>query len=150
MQLPLEMRITGGSSVNIAPQYGNEQHGTCSIEVLTPQNVDKEDWNDFMQQTANAWLNLQYDDGTPIHPFKNEKGNLVHVRPHWAKEWDTLKGPDNEPIQTYLKEKAYKDQIPIFRQGLAAAASSGGYTLQDAEKLFSNKFTREMFGQKVV
>ena len=71
MRLPLEMRITGGSSVHLAPQYGND-HGTCSIEVLTTENVKREDWYNFMQETADSWLSLTNDDGMPIHPFPNK------------------------------------------------------------------------------
>ena len=142
--MPLDMRITGGSSVHIAPQYGNDRHGTCSIEVLTPEAVDKAEWIDFMQEVSDAWLSLKDDDGKPIHPFENEKGELLYVRPHWAKEWDSLK-VNNEPIEKYLKEKAFKDQIPMFLEGLEAAANAGGYTLEDANKVFSNKFSRTLF-----
>ena len=145
MRLPLEMRITGGSSVNIAPQYGNEKHGTCSIEVLTSANVNHEEWVDFMQETVDSWLDLRDDNGKLIYPIKNDKGQLLYIRPHWAKEWDHGITIDHKPVQKYLREKAYKHQIPLFRDGLAAAAESGGYTLEDATKVFSNKFTRQMF-----
>ena len=147
MRLPLEMRITGGSSVNLAPQFGN-CHGTCSIEVLTPENVDKDEWFDFMQETTNSWLNLKHDDGEPIHPFKNDDGQSLYCRPHWAKEWMNLK-VDGQSINTYLKEKAYKEQIPLFIEGLEAVAESGGYTMdEDAERMFSTKFSREFFSKE--
>ena len=145
MRLPLELRITGGSSVNIAPQFGND-HGTCSIEVLTPENVDKDEWFDFMQQTTDSWLNLTDDEGKPIHPFRNKDGHLLYCRPHWAKEWMNLK-VDGRPINAYLKEKAFKEQIPLFIKGLEAVAESGGYSLKDANKMFANKFTSEFFSQ---
>jgi hypothetical protein len=144
MRLPLEMRISGGSSVNLAPQFGNT-HGTCSIEVLTPQNVDRDEWFGFMQEVADAWTNLKYDDGKPIHPFRNSKGQLLHVRPHWAKEWEGLR-VHGKPIKDYLRQEAFKEQIVLFQDGLAAAAKSGGYTLKDAENVFSTQFSREMFG----
>jgi len=67
MRLALEMRITGGSSVNLAPQYGNT-HGTCSIEILTPQNVNRKEWREFTQEITDLWTNLKDDDGEPIHP----------------------------------------------------------------------------------
>mmetsp|Transcript_4446 Transcript_4446/g.6903 ORF Transcript_4446/g.6903 Transcript_4446/m.6903 type:complete len:713 (+) Transcript_4446:343-2481(+) len=146
MRLPLEMRITAGSKVNLAPQFGNDTHGTCSIEILTPENVNKGEWKEYMQEVTDLWTNLKTDDGQPIHPFKNSNGQLLHVRPHWAKEWEGLK-VNGKPIKQYLREDAYKDQIPLFREGLAAAAESGGYTLADAEQLFSTKFSREMFGE---
>ena len=145
MRLPLEMRITGGSSINLAPQFGN-YHGTCSIEVLTPENVNKDEWIDYMQEISNAWLNLTHDDGEPIHPFKNEDGQSLYCRPHWAKEWMDLK-VDGQSINTYLKEKAYKEQIPLFIEGIEAVAKSGGYTIDDANEMFSTKFSREFFSK---
>jgi hypothetical protein len=144
MRYPLEMRVMSGSSVNIAAQFGNT-HGTCSIEVCTPQNADLGEWREYLQEVTDAWTKLKYDDGKPIHPFKNSKGQLVHVRPHWAKEWEGLR-VHGKPINDYLRKEAYKEQIVLFRDGLAAAAKSGGYTLKDAENVFSTKFSREMFG----
>ena len=44
----------------------------------------------------------------------------------------------------------YKDQIPQFLDGLGAAAKDGVYTLEDAERTFSTKFTRFMFGSRRV
>ena len=143
MRLPLHMRITGDSNVHIAPQYGN-LHGTCSIQILTPNNVKKEEWQAFKQKVTDAWLNLKHCDGKPIHPFMNEKGEMCYCRPHWAKEWEDLQ-VDNQPIEKYLREKAFKDQIPQFRSGLEAACKAGGYTYQDAIKLFSTDFTRRYF-----
>jgi hypothetical protein len=144
MRLPLEMRITGGSSVHLAPQYGNHDHGTCSIEVLTPENVDANEWNGFMQETIDSWLSLKDDDGDLIHPFKNDDGNLLYCRPHWAKEWMGLKVED-EPINDYLKNKAFKDQIPLFIEGLKAVADAGGYTLEAANDIFSTSFSKDFF-----
>ena len=44
----VEMRIVGDSEVLMAPFFGN-RHGTCSIEVLTTENVRREDWLPFCQ-----------------------------------------------------------------------------------------------------
>ncbi len=143
MRLPLEMRITGGSDIHLAPQYGNT-HGTCSIEVLTPGNVDKEIWRSYMQEITDAWVNLKDDDGQPIHPFKNGDGQMVYPRAHWAKEWEPL-NVKGEPIKEYLRDTACKDQIKNFLSGMASVAKSGDYTLEDAENMFSTEFTREMF-----
>jgi hypothetical protein len=144
MRLPLEMRITGGSEVHIAPQYGNHEHGTLSIEILTPKNVDDEKWFDFMQEVTDIWTNLRGDDGRRIHPIRNREGQLLYPRPHWAKEWEglTVRG---EPIKQYLRNKACKEQIPLFRDGLIAAARDGGYDLNDSEAVFATKFSQEMF-----
>lgn len=147
MRLPLEIRITGGSSINLAPQFGNHIHGTCSIEILTPENVDNDEWFEFMQETTDLWVNLKTDDGKPIFPIRNDEGLLLYPRPHWAKEWEGLT-VYGEPIKDYLRETAYKDQIPIFREGLEGAAAAGGYTLDDAGKVFSTKFTQEMFNHQ--
>eukprot|EP00521_Asterionellopsis_glacialis_P016031 CAMPEP_0195308760 /NCGR_PEP_ID=MMETSP0707-20130614/38395_1 /TAXON_ID=33640 /ORGANISM="Asterionellopsis glacialis, Strain CCMP134" /LENGTH=587 /DNA_ID=CAMNT_0040373047 /DNA_START=157 /DNA_END=1920 /DNA_ORIENTATION=+ len=145
MRLPLEMRITGGSEVNMAPQYGNGTHGTCSIGIVTPCTVDEDEWLDYMQEITDLWTNLTTEDGYPIHPFENENGQLLHVRPHWAKYWEGI-NVHGKPIKQYLREEAFKDQILLFREGLAGAATAGGYTLEDAAKVFSTKFSSEMFG----
>ena len=146
MRLPLEMRITGGSSVHLASQYGN--HGTCSIEVLTPENVKIDEWNEFMQETTDSWLSLKDDDGNLIHPFKNDDGQLLYCRPHWAKEWMGLE-VNGEPINDYLKDKAFKDQIPPFLGGLKAVAEAGKYKLEDANNIFSTSFSRDFFPYSV-
>jgi len=55
--LTLEMRVTGGSDVMMAPQYGN-QLGTCSIEVLTSLNADQGDRARFVETVIDAWSRL--------------------------------------------------------------------------------------------
>ena len=60
----------------MAPQNGNV-HGTASIEVLSvPDAVSDDVWGPFLQKVADLWLG--YRDG---------RGQLLNVRPHWAKEW---------------------------------------------------------------
>lgn len=144
MRLPLEMRITGGSKVNLAPQFGNT-NGTCSVEILTTENVNRDEWRAFMQDITDAWTNLTNADGETIHPFKNEKDQLLYVRPHWAKHWEGL-NVHEKPIKQYLREEAFKDQLVLYRQDLAAAAEAKAYTLEDAEQVFSTKFSAQMFG----
>ena len=99
-----------------------------------------------MQETADSWLSLTNDDGMPIHPFPNKEGHDLYCRPHWAKEWMNLK-VDGQPINTYLKEKAYKEQIPLYIEGLEAVAQAGGYTFEEAENMFSNNFSNEFFSK---
>jgi len=143
MRLPSEMRIIGDSSINLSPQLGNT-HGTCSIGVLTPEGVDRKEWNKFLQEVTDVWVNLKDDDDQPIHPFRNETGKLLYPRIHWAKEWETL-NVKGTPIKEYLRETAFKDQIGDFRSGLYAVAEAGGYSVKDADKMFSTAFTRDMF-----
>jgi hypothetical protein len=76
MRLTLELRIMSGSDMIMAPQRGNEW-GTASVEVLTlPDAVSDGEWSAFCQQVADKWLS-----------YKDSEGNLLNVRPHWAKEW---------------------------------------------------------------
>jgi hypothetical protein len=74
MRMPLEMRITGGSDIIMAPQRGNAL-GTCSIEVLTLQPCASI-WKPFAQQVLDAWVS-----------YTDLDGKFLNARPHWAKEW---------------------------------------------------------------
>jgi hypothetical protein len=78
MRLTLEMRIMGNSELIMAPQRGNKW-GTVSIEVLSILDVPQKEWVGFLQKVADLWLS-----------YKDEKGVLLNVRPHWAKEWYVL------------------------------------------------------------
>lgn len=44
-----------------------------------------------------------------------------------------------EPMQKYLRETAYKDQIPLFKTQLEEIGTKQGWTLQDIQKRFSNQ-----------
>lgn len=132
-RLTMEMRVTGDSDVLLAPQLGNK-FGTCSIEILTPDNVPLNEWQGFMQQTVDEWLQ-----------YKDIDGSYLKSRPHWAKQWKDL-SVRGTPIDEYLKD-AYKDQIPDFKQSIAAIAKSGGYTVKDLQDSFSTPFLESMFGE---
>ncbi len=87
-----------------------------------------------------------------MHPFKNSKGQLVHVSPHWAKKWEGVK-VHGKLIKDYLRQDGFKEQIVLYRGGLPAAVKSGGYSTgpaytleEDADALFSTKLSLEMFG----
>lgn len=71
--------MVGDSNVVMAPFFGN-RHGTCSIEVLTTENVKKEDWLPFCQSVLDKWAE-----------YKDRNGQYLNIRPHWAKEWQGLK-----------------------------------------------------------
>jgi hypothetical protein len=133
MRIALEMRVMGASQITMAPQHGNSL-GTCSIEVLTNLRTSSKEWLAFRQEITDAWTSYKDPGGAPLN-----------VRPHWAKQWTgiTLHG---KPVKDYLKDVAYKDRIPEFWAGLAAAAVAGGYTLADARARFSNKLLDDVLG----
>lgn len=133
MRLALEMRIMGGSDVTLAPQRGN-RFGTCSIEVLTTINTNPTEWAAFMQQITDLWS--RYTDA---------QGRPLNLRPHWAKQWQglTLRG---QPIETHLREVAYADAWPAFRQALQTIAQAGGSTLDDLRRRFANPLIERVFG----
>lgn len=121
MRLTLEMRIMGGSNILMAPQNGNDL-GTLSIEILTlPDAVTDNEWQAFAQKVVDLWMSYG--------------GN---VRPHWAKEWEqfSFKGVE---AREYMKEVAYKEQIPRFRNALAAIGNKHGWTLDQLQSRYSNE-----------
>jgi hypothetical protein len=44
-----------------------------------------------------------------------------------------------KPSRQYLKEEAYKDQIPKFKETLAEIGKTQGWDLLDIQKRFSNE-----------
>jgi len=70
----------------------------------------------------------------------------LHPRPHWAKDWAnlTVKGV---PIRKYCKETACTEQIKLYQSGLEEIAKSGGYTVEEADKVFSTELSRDMFSK---
>ncbi|MDR6318867.1 FAD-binding protein [Actinoplanes couchii] len=132
LRLTLEMRVTGGSDVLLAPQYGNN-FGTCSIEVLTTTVVPAEQWNRFLQRVADAWTSYQDQDG-----------RTLNVRPHWGKQWQGL-SLHGRPVVEYLRDEACRAQLVGLRAGLAAIAGQGGYSLADLRARFTNPLLRELF-----
>ncbi|KAL9044931.1 MAG: hypothetical protein Q9214_001965, partial [Letrouitia sp. 1 TL-2023] len=125
MRLTLEVRITGGSDMIMAPQQGNSC-GTASIEILTIPNHEPEEWDRFKQNVANIWMGYEID------------GAKLNTRPHWGKEWQGLK-VGQTPIEQHLKENAYKQQIALFKQTLTDIGRGQGWILEDIQKQFSNK-----------
>jgi hypothetical protein len=121
MGIAMEMRIMGGSDMFLAPQFGN--WGTCSIEVLSTVQTDAKEWREYNQVLLDKWMGIN-----------NAK---LNVRPHWAKQWEGLK-VGRRPLKEYLKNTAYKAQIPLFKAQLSAIAADRGYTLNDIRGLYSN------------
>lgn len=126
MRVALELRITHDSAMHMAPQHGN-QLGTCSIEVLTTENVHRDEWLDFMQAVADRWFGLG--------------GN---VRTHWAKQWQGLQFR-GQPALQQMKQDGYAARLPEFKLGLQQIAAAGGYTLADVQARFSNPLLDDLF-----
>lgn len=132
MRLTMEMRIMGDSNILIAPQHGNP-FGTCSIEVLTLLTTPKDEWQDFIQEITDAWS-----------AFTDASGNPLNIRPHWAKEWEGLKVRNME-ILDYLKNVAYKEQLPKFKKILKMIAEEQDFSLADVQERFSNPLIDNLF-----
>jgi hypothetical protein len=131
MRLTLEMRVMGGSSILLAPQYGNT-FGTCSIEVLTHCNTPAAEWQAFKQKILDAWTAYRAVDNT-----------LLNARPHWAKEWEGLQ-IRGAPIKQHLREQAYAAVIPTFKQQLEAIAHDGGVDVADMKARFGNRLLADI------
>ena len=129
-RMPLEMRITGPSSITMAPFRGNNL-GTCSIEVLTLENTG-DTWIPYIQDVLNRWMEL-----------KDNQGNYLDSRPHWAKEWYDLQ-VRGKPMVEYLKE-TYKDAIAEFRDIYGQIAKQQNWSVEDARERFNNDTLNQLF-----
>ncbi|KAL7622413.1 hypothetical protein AAE478_007918 [Parahypoxylon ruwenzoriense] len=129
-RMPLEMRITGPSGVTMAPFRGHKL-GSCSIEILTLQNMEAE-WAPYAQYVMDKWMGL-----------KDKEGAYLDTRPHWAKEWVdlTVRG---RPMVEYVKE-SYRDAIAEFRETMGQIAKKQGWDLKEAQQRFSNELFDEIF-----
>ena len=130
VRVTLEMRLTGGSNVWLAPQRGNTS--TASIEVLTTLTTPPEVWKRFEQTVADKWAS-----------YKDEEGNYLNVRPHWAKSWEGLTVREKD-IKKYLKEDAYKDAFPAFRQTFENIVTSRGGTVEETRARFGNALMNDL------
>ncbi|KAF2478349.1 uncharacterized protein BDR25DRAFT_330802 [Lindgomyces ingoldianus] len=126
MRLALEMRLMSSSDILMAPQKDNNL-GTLSIEILTlPDAVADGEWAGFAQKVIDKWMSYG--------------GN---VRPHWAKEWERFSFKGQESWR-YLKEVAYKDQIPEFKNALEEIGKQHGWTLAQLKNRYSNELWDKM------
>lgn len=129
VRVALEMRLTGGSNVLLAPQRGNA--ATASIEVLTTLITPQDDWASFMQDVANRWM--RYDDDV-----QDQHGNtVVCPRPHWAKQWAGL-WVRGKPVERYFKEDAYRDAFKEFRKVFEGIVTKRGGTVEQTLRVFGN------------
>jgi hypothetical protein len=123
-RMPLEMRITGPSNIIMAP-FRRHNLGTCSIEVITLENM-RDVWEPYCQYMVDKWMSL-----------KDSQGKYLLTKPHWAKEFHehTVRG---QPMMRYLAE-TYKDDIAEFRDVFAQIADRQGWDVKDARERFSNE-----------
>ena len=119
------MRLTGGSSILLAPQRGNES--TASIEVFTTLTTPPDAWKSFRQLMVDHWTS-----------YKDDKGEFLNARPHWAKHWWDLE-VRGEPIQSYVKETAYKEAFTEFRALFTKIVESRGGSVEDTRKMFNTE-----------
>jgi hypothetical protein len=138
MRLALEMRVMAGSSILMAPQFGNTEngsHGTCSIEVLSAIQVKPADWQEFMQRVSDIWHNLT-----------DFNGRKLMVRSHWAKQWQSLRlGPNKIHAIDYYRDHVYAERIPEFKAQIQAIAEANGYDLNALQKRFSTPLLDQLF-----
>ncbi|KAJ3559693.1 hypothetical protein NM688_g180 [Phlebia brevispora] len=128
VRVALEMRLTGGSDVLLAPQRGNSTAGTASIEILTTLITPPASWASVMQQAADIWA-------TP--ELKDEHGKTLYPRLHWAKQWTGLK-VRGKAIKTYLKEDAYKEAFAEFRTTFEQIVTKRGSSVEQTLAMFGN------------
>jgi len=130
-RMPLEMRITGPSNIIMAP-YRGYTLGAASIEVLTLGNMQGPLWDKYTQDVLDKWMEL-----------KDNAGNYLETRPHWAKEW-TGKTVRGEPIIEYMK-RSYGKAIVEFRDIYGQIAAKQGWTVAQARERFSNELFDQFF-----
>ncbi|KAF8341453.1 uncharacterized protein EI90DRAFT_3034007 [Cantharellus anzutake] len=123
VRVAVELRLTGGSEVLLAPQRGNAT--TCSIEVLTTLTTPQNDWDDFKQEIADIWTS-----------YKGPDGQFLKSRPHWAKQWEGLK-VHNQPIETYLKD-VYQDSFKTFRTVFEEILKRRNSSIEEVRARFGN------------
>ena len=131
MRLGMAMRIMGDSNALLAPQRGNS-FGTVSIAIMSTVNAARDgEWAGFCQNVIDALTS--YDGG-------------LNVRPHWAKEWVYLR-MNGQPIESYLSNVAYADQIAEFKDAMAEIGARQGCSVRDVQERFSNPtWDRIIFG----
>ncbi|KIJ47106.1 hypothetical protein M422DRAFT_164369 [Sphaerobolus stellatus SS14] len=123
VRVALEMRLTGGSNVILAPQKGNEA-GTISIEVLTTTTTPKDNWKSCLQELADKWTSYTDNDG-----------KLLNARPHWAKQWSGLT-VRKMPIEKYFREVVYKEAFGEFKEQFGNIVRKRGGTVEETLKRF--------------
>ena len=119
------MRLTGGSSVLLAPQRNNQS--TASIEIFTHLTTPPKEWRGIRQLVVDRWTS-----------YTNSEGKHQNARPHWAKHWWDL-DVDGKSIQTYVKETAYYDAFKEFRETFSKITERRGSTVEESRARFDNE-----------
>ncbi|KAI1626658.1 hypothetical protein EDD37DRAFT_620248 [Exophiala viscosa] len=139
-RMPLEMRIMSSSQVTLAPQRGHEL-GTCSIEILTLHEM-ADIWQPYAQTVLDKWSS-----------YKTPQGQLIPVRPHWAKEWYgyNMRG---RPWQDVLRTEdaqggGYRGQIEEWRGLIGRLGNRDGWAARDARFRFGNEVLDTLFWEDV-
>ena len=133
MRIALEMRLTGGSDVYLAPQRGHDAY--ASIEFVTTINAGKEGvWHSCAQEAADRWTS--YD-------LRDEVGKMLYPRPHWAKEWEGLQ-VRGKPVEKWFREDAYKDGFEKFREGYKKVVEKRGGTVEGTLGVFGNDMMKRL------
>lgn len=137
VRIALEMRIMGGSNIILAPQRGNDLGTTC-LDLITTLNTPTADWVAFCQKISDKW-----------NSYTDAKGKRLHARFHWGKQWSFLTLPDEQglPLNSidWLRQVAYKDEIPVFLDTLKKIGETGGFSVDDLRARFGNPWLESIF-----
>ncbi|KAH7096166.1 FAD-binding domain-containing protein [Auriculariales sp. MPI-PUGE-AT-0066] len=131
LRAALEMRLTNGSSVLLAPQRGNQTSdlGTASLEVFTLLTAPAEEWQEFRQKIIDHWTAYAYE----LEGIEGRK-----ARPHWNKQFADLR-VRGKPMKEYLREDAYTEAFAKFREALESIHSRRGTSVMEARERFSSR-----------
>ncbi|BDA44303.1 probable D-arabinono-1,4-lactone oxidase at N-terminal half [Coccomyxa sp. Obi] len=131
LNIAVEWRFTGGSSVTLEGNLGNANDIYCWIDVVG--NAWTPNWDIFVKRVFDAWTAI-----SPDNPPK----------PHWAK-WNALteeqllhfgNGASQDYWETYVKA-VMEPQIAAFRPAVAAADPAGVFRNQFLDNLLGIKRT---------
>lgn len=137
VRIALEMRLTGGSEVLLAPQAGNT--ASASIEFLSTLLAEEEGvWHGCVEEAAARWAAPELDTPNP-----NVPGGMLRPRPHWAKQWQGI-SVRGKTIERYLKEDAYKDAFPAFREAFKGIVTSRESTVEETLNMFGNDLMKRL------
>jgi hypothetical protein len=122
----IEMRITSGSDIIMAPQHGNDY--TLAIEVLTDMSTPYEEWVEFC---------------TLIMPIF-DRYIYKSSKPHWAKDWQNVK--KGSQIGIDWVKPLYKNSIKEFKKQHQKLNMDPNHMFSNEmfDKLFDFKFSMDL------
>ena len=82
-------------------------------------------------------MQLVADKWTSYDLVKDADGRTLYPRPHWAKQWAGLE-VNKKPIETYMREDAYKDAFSDFRGAFEKIVKARGSTVDETLGRFGN------------